>query len=289
MGDIERIPIASIHIGERRRQELGDIASLAKNIELHGLIHPIVISSDNELVAGERRLRAHQHLGWDTIDVRRWAVLDPDQQREIELAENLDRKDLTPIERSRNVVALADVAAEVDTREFRGDSPRNGPGRPEQPGSLRRVAARLGIDKKDIQDARKHVAAVETYPALSSLPQSVAITAARGLNALPEEERPTALTEIAAAPNVQEVAYRLADEAQRQHMDALRYQQSLLHALRPLSRLGAAYDPEDVAAAIDEDFFHRNIEIPLEAMQAWVGRVRAAMPSGLRVVQGGRR
>ena len=113
----ERVPIASIQIGERRRQDLGDIASLARNIEAHGLIHPIVVSSENELIAGERRLRAHQYLGLDTIEVRRWAVLDPDEQREIELAENLDRKDLTPLERSRNVVQLADVAAEVDRAE----------------------------------------------------------------------------------------------------------------------------------------------------------------------------
>lgn len=51
---IERVAIADIQIGERRRQDLGDITSLAKNIDAHGLIHPIVISTDNELIAGER-------------------------------------------------------------------------------------------------------------------------------------------------------------------------------------------------------------------------------------------
>ncbi len=42
-----------------------------------------------------------------------WPHLAEDERREIELAENLNRKDLTAAERSRQMVALAEVAAEV--------------------------------------------------------------------------------------------------------------------------------------------------------------------------------
>ncbi|MCA9876803.1 MAG: ParB N-terminal domain-containing protein [Thermomicrobiales bacterium] len=229
----ERVPIASIQIGERRRQDLGDIASLARNIEAHGLIHPIVVSSENELIAGERRLRAHQYLGLDTIEVRRWAVLDPDEQREIELAENLDRKDLTPLERSRNVVQLADVAAEVDRAEaeknpaglrqgLRGPAP--------VPGSEKRVAERLNIPRQTIADARQHVAAVEQYPELADLPQSAAIAAAKTITALPAPERPAAL---AAVPDIPEITpeERLYDQLVR---------------LNSVTR----YDPEIVAETV---------------------------------------
>lgn len=140
---------------------------------------PDVVIGDR-LSFNNQRLRAHQHLGLDTIEARRWSVLDPDEQREIELAENLDRKDLTTLERSRNVVQLAEVAAEVDRKELRSDSERNsGRGRPIEAGSLRRVAERTGIPPVTIHDARQHVAAVEQYPELAEQPQRVAIAAAR--------------------------------------------------------------------------------------------------------------
>lgn len=77
--------------------------------------------------------------------------------------------------------------AEVDRGELRGDSPRNRPGRPPEPGSLRRVADRLGVDKKEISDARQHVAAVEEYPELEDQPQSVAIAAAKAIDSIISE------------------------------------------------------------------------------------------------------
>lgn len=195
---IERVAIADIQIGERRRQDLGDITSLAKNIDAHGLIHPIVISTDNELIAGERRLRAHQQLGRDTIEVRRWAVLDPEEQREIELAENLDRKDLTPLERSRNVVALAEAAAEVLRHEpaFSSESEeKSRRGRPQKPDTTEKVAARIGIPETTLHEAKQHVATAEAYPALQKpdWKQYHVLEAKEKLNTLPEPERAEAV------------------------------------------------------------------------------------------------
>ncbi len=185
----ERVAIDSIRIEKRRREDVGDIAALARNIDQHGLIHPIVITDDNVLIAGERRLRAHQHLNLTTIDARRWLGLDENQRREIELAENLDRKDLTPAERSRQMAELAEVAAESDRSEFRGKTPRNLTGRPQEPGSLRRIAERLNVDEKTIRNAKEHVAAIDAYPELTPLPQSDALKIAAKLDAMPEPER----------------------------------------------------------------------------------------------------
>lgn len=188
---IERIPIDSIVVGERRRQDLGDIPSLARSINDHGLIQPIVVNADNILVAGERRLRAHEHLGLKDIEARRWHLLTEEERREIELAENLNRKDLTAAERSRQMMALADVAEEIDRAEFRADSARNGHGRPTEPGSLRRVSERTGVAVKTLHDAKRHVAAVETYPVLEKpdWKQYQALEAKEKLDALPEDER----------------------------------------------------------------------------------------------------
>lgn len=45
-----------------------DIEDLKQNMAANGLLQPIVITIDKELVAGERRLRAARELGWEKID-----------------------------------------------------------------------------------------------------------------------------------------------------------------------------------------------------------------------------
>ena len=50
--------ISDIRIGQRFRKDLGDIDTLAKSIQEIGLIHPIAVTCDLDLVAGRRRLEA---------------------------------------------------------------------------------------------------------------------------------------------------------------------------------------------------------------------------------------
>lgn len=132
----EAVPVEAIVVGDRRREDLGDIAALAASISRHGLLHPIVVDEQTRLVAGGRRLAAAKQLGWARIEIRRLGDLTDTELREIELEENVRRKDLTEYERSRQMVALAQVAAEIDRAEFRAPDAHN-PGRPEQPGSRR--------------------------------------------------------------------------------------------------------------------------------------------------------
>jgi ParB family chromosome partitioning protein len=61
--------IAEIRVGVRFRKDMGDLASLAASIKARGLYHPIVISSDGLLLAGERRLEACKLLGWERVPV----------------------------------------------------------------------------------------------------------------------------------------------------------------------------------------------------------------------------
>lgn len=195
MSGTERIPIASIRVGERRRQDLGDVESLARNIDRHGLIHPILVSDDGDLIAGERRLRACERLGWEEIDARRWSVLSADERREIELAENLDRKDLTPFERSRTLVSLAETAATVIASEAPEVLPETGKtsgGRPAKRGVPERlIAERIGVPQQTINEAARHVAVAEAVPILAdpSVPQYRALEAKAHLERLPEPER----------------------------------------------------------------------------------------------------
>ena len=79
-----------------------EIAELAASIRSLGVIQPIVVrrtGSGHELVAGERRLRAAQEAGLQTIPVC-VVAWDDRQTFEAALAENLQRRDLNPVEKA---------------------------------------------------------------------------------------------------------------------------------------------------------------------------------------------
>ena len=79
------------------------LLELAESIKQHGVIQPIIvrkIGDKYELIAGERRYRASAIAGKETIPalVR---DIDDKEAAKIALLENLQRKDLTPIEEAK--------------------------------------------------------------------------------------------------------------------------------------------------------------------------------------------
>ncbi len=91
-----KVAIEDIKIKDRIRMNEGDLGTLAQSIEKIGLIQPIVISEEYELLSGYRRLHACKMLGWETIDVKLVTVGEDDLKRlDWEYHENLGRKDLT--------------------------------------------------------------------------------------------------------------------------------------------------------------------------------------------------
>ena len=74
------------------------MTELSKSIEENGLINPIIINENYELLAGYRRLRAVKKLGWKDIEVKMVHTNDELDKLNIELEENLLRKDFTPLE-----------------------------------------------------------------------------------------------------------------------------------------------------------------------------------------------
>ena len=87
--------IDDIIVKDRYREDKGDIAGLAEDIKRVGLIQPITIDSRRHLVAGERRLLAHKHLGLTSIRVIVRPYKDEVDAKEVELIENVARKDMT--------------------------------------------------------------------------------------------------------------------------------------------------------------------------------------------------
>lgn len=212
--------IVDIEVGERRREDLGDIAGLAESLKKYGLLHPIIVDEELNLIAGQRRLEAAKLLGWTDIDVRYKTDLTEKEKREIELEENLRRKDLTAYERSKVIVERVKIAREIAKEEAKtcGESlqvsrPVRGPAR--TPGSARDIEERTGIPTKTATEAEQHVATAETYPFMQKpdWKQYHVLEAKEAIEKIPEEERPI-LAEMVSEPFIQpKTAIKLLNNA----------------------------------------------------------------------------
>jgi len=89
------IPIEDIKVKKRIRKDMGDIDALAESLKRFGQISPIVITKNNALVAGGRRLEAARSLGWRTINAVVANIPDEVTKLEYELEENIQRRDFT--------------------------------------------------------------------------------------------------------------------------------------------------------------------------------------------------
>jgi len=90
-----QILLSSVKVSERVRQDLGNLDSLMESLRLCGQLNPITVTRDMELVAGFRRYTAAKRLGWKMIDATVVDGVTPCMLLEIEMAENLYRKDFT--------------------------------------------------------------------------------------------------------------------------------------------------------------------------------------------------
>lgn len=61
--------ITDIIIDPCFRHDLGDIQGLAESIRQFGLLRPLLITPDDRLIAGRRRLEACKLLEWETVEV----------------------------------------------------------------------------------------------------------------------------------------------------------------------------------------------------------------------------
>lgn len=66
---MERCTISEIKIPFTFRQDMGDLQSLAESIRKLGLLQPITVTHENQLVFGLRRLKACELLGWESIPI----------------------------------------------------------------------------------------------------------------------------------------------------------------------------------------------------------------------------
>ncbi len=97
--EVQEVALSDIKIEERQRSDVGEISELAASIEAHGLFHAPCVTRDLTLIAGFRRLMACKSLGWERLPVHVLEATDEIEVKEIELEENIRRKDLSWQER----------------------------------------------------------------------------------------------------------------------------------------------------------------------------------------------
>ncbi len=158
-----------IVVGNRHRKDFGDLKALAASIDERGaLLQPIVITPDNKLIAGDRRLRAWNlsKFAGQPIPVH---VVDIDAIVAGEWDENAQRKDFTPSEAvsiKKAIEALLKVHAKERQRAHGGSAPgRPGKKLGAEKGNASDQAAKFtGKSRRTIEKAEEVVAAAEKDP-----------------------------------------------------------------------------------------------------------------------------
>lgn len=116
VADIELNKVSDNPYQSRQRYSKKDMGLLSKSITERGLLHPIIVVRVDEryiIVAGHRRFRAFKKLHRKTIP----AIIRRESTKEdlaIDLAiENAIRKDLSPIEKARDILTLLSTIKNV--------------------------------------------------------------------------------------------------------------------------------------------------------------------------------
>ncbi len=112
------------------------LKELADSIRTYGVLSPILVRPSKtpgryDLIAGERRLRASQLAGLKTVPamIEQSGSEETERTMAIQLVENLQRADLTPLERAHAIGALQEQFSL----------------------SVREIAERLGVSKSMVQ------------------------------------------------------------------------------------------------------------------------------------------
>ena len=118
------VKIEDIGVGERERKDFGEVDELAVSIQQFGMLHPITVRRGEEgkyiLVAGERRLKAHLMLGIKEIQVKLKDDLNSLEAKEIEIEENVRRKDFSWQEELSAKKALMQIKENIYGKASKG-------------------------------------------------------------------------------------------------------------------------------------------------------------------------
>ena len=101
-----QVRIDAVVVRERIRSDMGELEPLMDSLRRHGQFSPILITRDSELIAGHRRLESARRLGWSSIEAVVLEQVTDDTLLELEIEENVQRKQLNHDELAAAVARL---------------------------------------------------------------------------------------------------------------------------------------------------------------------------------------
>ncbi len=175
--------IDAIIVGHQYRRDLGDLTELCESIDRVGLLAPPVLTPENVLISGNRRLAAMRQLGKRTVPV--WIAAGVSDKLTTVLAiqdENTLHKDLTPLEQAELYSELKQLLAEENARrqattrfgsaavtpERTSDGTAGHGGwdsQPPQGGGKSRIQAATAVTGRDSSQQLEHVLELERIAA----------------------------------------------------------------------------------------------------------------------------
>lgn len=111
---VQEVPLEKIIVEGRFREDMGDIDGLTASVKEKGLLQPISIDTNFRLLAGGRRYAAAQKAGLTHISAVIRPTTDKLDALEVELTENIQRKDMTWPERAKLERAISDMMTAKD-------------------------------------------------------------------------------------------------------------------------------------------------------------------------------
>lgn len=172
---LKHIKLSDITVGDRFREDFGNIEELKGSIKEKGIIQPITVDSNLVLLAGGRRFRAATELGLPTVPAVVREYVDDVDSREIELMENVHRKDFTWAEKAK-------LTAKIDAlyREKHGGN-----------WSIRKTAEVSDASKSQVARELELARAIEAVPELADFK-----TADEALKVLKKMEEQAVVAEL---------------------------------------------------------------------------------------------
>ncbi len=255
-GSVREIPVASIARNPyqpRSRFEIEALRHLSESVAQHGILQPIIVMEvpgGYQLIAGERRTRAAELAGLDSIPA---IVRSADEQAQLALAlvENLQRADLNAMDEARAFRQLMDEFGLTQEEVAR----RVGRSRPAITNTLRLLQV-----SPEVQDAVEDRRITEGHArALAGLEDHAAQDLALGLveeRSLNVRQTEQLVREVAAGSQLQAAGRSVQIDPDIERMeadlrDALGTKVSLIAGRRGGRMTITWYDDEDLQRLVD--------------------------------------
>lgn len=117
---LKHVKLEEIIVGERFRENYGDMEEFVASIKDKGIIQPLTVDSNMNLLAGGRRYKGATMAALPTVPVIIREFVDEIDSREIELIENIHRKDFTWAEEAKLVKNIDELYKAKHGRDWSG-------------------------------------------------------------------------------------------------------------------------------------------------------------------------